>query len=1226
MRTISRHVPWMRFLILFLIALLALPAGGPARAAGTADLGLAKTVDNATPGNGSQVVFTLTVANNGPDAATGVTVSDALPAGLVYVSDDGAGAYDGATWVVGELLANASASLHITATVSAANGTSISNTATVTSDAADPEPANDAATATLTVTNYADLSLTKTVNNPSPLDGSTVVFTLTVTNLGPNDATGVSVSDSLPAGLTLSSSTGPGTYDGAAWTVGDLASGSSASLEIAAVVDPNSDGVTLANTASASAAEQDLNPANNSATATLTVAINDLCARPGSLTLPDGQVATIYGFAVGDCTDNAPAQLPGPTLTAAAGAPFTLTLHNGLSEQTSLFFHGQEMLPDLTGAAPGASQAYTFTPAAPGTYLYEAGPLPGAQHQVAMGLHGALVIRPAAAPNQAFDDAATAFDQESVLVFSEIDPALNNDPSPAGFDLRAFAPRYFLINGKAFPETASLAVVPGQKVLLRYVNAGMAHRTLALLGLSQRVLSDSGNRLPYSHRAGVKTLAAGQSADVLVEIPASALPGQRYPLYDASLLLHNNGARRADGRTRFGGMLAFLEIPDGAPGGDLAGPAISGISLSPNPANGQADVSLAATASDAAAGGSAIAAAEYFVGAPGASGAGVALQPADLAFDSPVESLAATLLASELAALPGGSHSIYLHAQDSAGNWGPFNFAVLNLDKIGPTTGSIRFTPPVSAGNLDVAIQATGDDSASGNSNLVAAEYFIDTPGADGSGQAMALNQSKPVASLTATIPAGTMGTLAEGVHTLYIHSQDALGNWGSLATADLPVDQSGPDTSFITLYPNPNNGTLGVNPSTASVRVNALVMDAVIAGVNASVATAEGFIDTVGNTGTGFPFTPTDGLFDSPMENAYAFIPLSTVNALAEGPHTVSVRGKDAAGNWGALGSATLTIDKTRPTVSAVSASPNPTAGAASITLTASASDAGGAPSNIAAAEWFVGADPGLGKASPMSAADGAFDSPTEALTATIAVNAWSAGNHTLNARAREAASNWSTLASVVVVVQPPDLIFADSFESGGFTAWSLATGAGISVTPAAAMGTDGGTLGMQATVAGNTPGYVTDNSPINESSYHARFYFNPNGTRTGNTQQDIFNGRNAAGTVIFRIQYRRTNAGGGTYQVRAGVLRAGGQSLTSWFTISNAAHAIEIDWQSAASATFRLYIDGQLRQTLSGLNTNAYRLDSIRLGPSAGLANVATGSEYFDAFVSKRFSYIGP
>ena len=52
---------------------------------------------------GQNVTFTINVNNNGPNNATGVVVTDLLPPGLAYVSDDGGGAYVPATgqWTVG---------------------------------------------------------------------------------------------------------------------------------------------------------------------------------------------------------------------------------------------------------------------------------------------------------------------------------------------------------------------------------------------------------------------------------------------------------------------------------------------------------------------------------------------------------------------------------------------------------------------------------------------------------------------------------------------------------------------------------------------------------------------------------------------------------------------------------------------------------------------------------------------------------------------------------------------------------------------------------------------------------------------------------------------------------------------------------------------------------------------------------------------------------------------
>ena len=86
------------------------------------DLSLSKTVNNATPVVGNSVVFTITVSNAaGMTDASGVVVTDALPVGYRYVSDDGGAATAVAgntvTWTVGSLVQGSSASLDITATV-----------------------------------------------------------------------------------------------------------------------------------------------------------------------------------------------------------------------------------------------------------------------------------------------------------------------------------------------------------------------------------------------------------------------------------------------------------------------------------------------------------------------------------------------------------------------------------------------------------------------------------------------------------------------------------------------------------------------------------------------------------------------------------------------------------------------------------------------------------------------------------------------------------------------------------------------------------------------------------------------------------------------------------------------------------------------------------------------------------------------------------------------------
>ncbi|TAK64142.1 S8 family serine peptidase [Methylobacter sp.] len=426
------------------------------------------------------------------------------------------------------------------------------------------------------------------------------------------------------------------------------------------------------------------------------------------------------------------------------------------------------------------------------------------------------------------------------------------------------------------------------------------------------------------------------------------------------------------------------------------------------------------------------------------------------------------------------------------------------------------------------------------------------------------------------------------------------------------PVDASGPDTSGVSASPNPNNGTLGFDINTPAVRVAATVADPVINGLQSNIRSAEVFVDSVGSNGSGLAFIAGDGAYDSPSEAAYADIPLTTVAQLAEGSHALYVHGQDSAGNWGPVSSVALIIDKTPPIVNNVTA----TLADTTINLTATAADS--SPGSVDAAEWFEGNDPGLGLGHSMSVSGGT-------VAATIDAGIWAPGSHTLFVRARDSAGNWSAAVSANITIAAQNVIFTDGFESGNFTAWNGgATGARISVNSAAKM-TAGGIYGMQATLGGGTaPGYVADGSPTLEKSYHARFYFNPHSTNPGSAQVTIFSGLNAAGTTIFQVQFKRN---GSSYQVRGAVLRSGGTTYTNWFAVANnAAHPIEIAWQSGMSASFQFYTDGTLKQTLGTLNTSAYLLDTVRLGTSAGLVNAASGTLYFDAFASTRTTVIGP
>ena len=243
-----------------------------------ADLSLTKTVDNPTPSATDNVVYTVTLTNDGPDEGTGLEVTDQLPSGLVYVSDDSGGAYDPGTgvWTVGTLAAGASTALQITATVQA-TGDYVNTAELTAANELDPDstPGNndptedDQASVAITPTVFADLSLTKTVDNPEPLVGALVTFTLTLTNDGPLGTTGVTVADALPSGLAFDAARpSVGSYDNGTgvWTVGAIANGASETLEIDARVLPTGDYTNVAEVATSDLPDPDSTPGNNDPT------------------------------------------------------------------------------------------------------------------------------------------------------------------------------------------------------------------------------------------------------------------------------------------------------------------------------------------------------------------------------------------------------------------------------------------------------------------------------------------------------------------------------------------------------------------------------------------------------------------------------------------------------------------------------------------------------------------------------------------------------------------------------------------------------------------------------------------------------------------------------------------------------------------------------------------------------------------------------------------------
>ena len=246
-----------------------------------ADLRLEKRSSRPTASAGDEIIYTVTVHNDGPDDAPDATVVDVLPEGVSYIGDTddcSEGPTGTLTCAVGELAAGNSRSFALLVALDddLDSGTELVNRARVTAfGAIDPDPSNNSAEAAVIVRNEADLTIRKTASDLTPRPGQQLVYLITVVNGGPAVAEDVIVTDTLPVGLTYVADTGGcATVDLPDLTchLGDLAVGASRQFAVTVEVDANiMAGTTLSNRVRVISSGSDPNPEDNRAISTVIV-------------------------------------------------------------------------------------------------------------------------------------------------------------------------------------------------------------------------------------------------------------------------------------------------------------------------------------------------------------------------------------------------------------------------------------------------------------------------------------------------------------------------------------------------------------------------------------------------------------------------------------------------------------------------------------------------------------------------------------------------------------------------------------------------------------------------------------------------------------------------------------------------------------------------------------------------------------------------------------------
>ena len=282
----------------------------------------------------------------------------------------------------------------------------------------------------------------------------------------------------------------------------------------------------------------------------------NLCAGETTKTMPDTTEITMWGYGLEvDQVDPTPAgtscpvTVPGPPLTVPVGdTTLTVNLRNELGVKVSMVISGQQaaMIPvfftDGQGRQrvrsfthetdSGGTGAYSWSNLKPGTFLYSSGTHPAVQVQ--MGLYGAVTHD--AVAGQAY--AGIAYDNEVMLLYSEIDPSLHAAVDGGSYGTVAYpstvnyVPRYFLVNGAPFNAGLPiLAGAAGERTLVRLLNAGLEDHAMVLQGQHMTLVAEDGNAYPFPRTQHTVLMAAGKTKDAIFTPVANGT----YPVYDRRL-------------------------------------------------------------------------------------------------------------------------------------------------------------------------------------------------------------------------------------------------------------------------------------------------------------------------------------------------------------------------------------------------------------------------------------------------------------------------------------------------------------------------------------------------------------------------------------------------------------------------------------------------------------------------------------------------------------------
>lgn len=276
-----------------------------------------------------------------------------------------------------------------------------------------------------------------------------------------------------------------------------------------------------------------------------------LYATDGYLTLPDNTQVYIWGYSLQN--EKGTAVYPAPKLVVNEGDQVEVILTNigpkkeGIKRLAhTIHFHGLDTDQANDGVPHtsedilvGDSFTYRFTATHAGTYFYHCH-VDTVEH-LQMGMHGAFIVKAKDGADQAWTG-GPSYNKEYTFVLNEIDPDWHKAVEDGkSYDRTDFHPRYWTINGKAYPDTegdpsTSIEGKVGDTVLVRLINSGYQTHSMHLHGHHFKVIASDGRPLPVVEEKDTINVGAGERYDLLITFTQSG----NYPFHSHNIIDNTN--------------------------------------------------------------------------------------------------------------------------------------------------------------------------------------------------------------------------------------------------------------------------------------------------------------------------------------------------------------------------------------------------------------------------------------------------------------------------------------------------------------------------------------------------------------------------------------------------------------------------------------------------------------------------------------------------------------